>query len=82
MSIMSKTVVIETTHRAYDNNTEDKIISILGRSDGYLAKNSTVSLVVPCVNKNHITPHSESWQTVIWHLIISHPRIKETSTKW
>jgi D-sedoheptulose 7-phosphate isomerase len=59
-----------------------KIISILGRSDGYLAKNSTVSLVVPCVNKNHITPHSESWQTVIWHLIISHPRIKETSTKW
>jgi len=59
-----------------------KIISILGRGDGYLAKNSTVSLVVPCVNKNHITPHSESWQTVIWHLIISHPRIKETSTKW
>ncbi len=59
-----------------------KTVSILGRRDGYLAKNSTVSLIVPCVNSNHITPHSESWQTVIWHLIISHPRIKETNTKW
>lgn len=59
-----------------------KTVSILGRRDGYLAKNSTVSLIVPCVNSNHITPHSESWQTVIWHLIISHPRIKEINTKW
>ena len=59
-----------------------KIISILGKKDGYLAKNSTSCIIIPTVNKRHITPHSESFQSILWHLIISHPKIKLHKTKW
>ena len=59
-----------------------KIISIVGKTDGYLAKNSTVCLSIPVVSAKHVTPHSESFQAVIWHLLVSHPKIKENRTKW
>jgi len=59
-----------------------KIISIIGRSDGYLAKNSDQSLIIPLVNKKHITPHTEAFQAVIWHLLVTHPQIKKNKTKW
>lgn len=59
-----------------------KIVSILGKKDGYLAKNSTVSLIIPEINKKNITPHSESFQSIIWHLIVSHPKVKKNQTKW
>ena len=59
-----------------------KIISIIGKSDGYLAKNSNQSLIIPMVNKKHITPHTEAFQAVIWHLLVTHPKIKKNKTKW
>ena len=59
-----------------------KIISIVGRDDGYLAHNSDQSLIIPMVNKNNITPQSEAFQAVIWHLLVSHPKVKENNTKW
>ena len=59
-----------------------KIISIIGRSDGYLAKNSDQSLIIPLVNKKHITPHTEAFQAVIWHLLVTHPQVKKNKTKW
>jgi D-sedoheptulose 7-phosphate isomerase len=59
-----------------------KIISIVGRDDGYLAHNSDQSLIIPTVNKNSITPQSEAFQAVIWHLLVSHPKVKENNTKW
>ena len=59
-----------------------KIISIVGRDDGYLANNSDQSLIIPMVNKNNITPQSEAFQAVIWHLLVSHPKVKENNTKW
>lgn len=59
-----------------------KVIGIVGRDDGYTAKNSDVCLVIPTVNPEKVTPHSESFQTVIWHLLVSHPKLKANPTKW
>lgn len=61
---------------------KSKIVGIVGKKNGYAAKFSDACLVVPEVNKKHITPHSEAFQAVIWHLIISHPKIKLEMTKW
>ena len=59
-----------------------KIVSIVGRNDGYLANNSDQSLIIPMINKDNTTPQSEAFQAVIWHLLVSHPKIKENNTKW
>jgi len=59
-----------------------RVTGIVGRDGGYTALNSDVCLVVPTVNPNTVTPHSESFQSVIWHLIVSHPKVKSNSTKW
>jgi D-sedoheptulose 7-phosphate isomerase len=59
-----------------------RVTGIVGRDGGYTALNADVCLVVPTVNPNTVTPHSESFQTVIWHLIVSHPALKSNPTKW
>jgi len=59
-----------------------RITGIVGRDGGYTAKNSDICLVVPTVNPSTVTPHSESFQVVIWHLMVSHPDLKTNSTKW
>ena len=59
-----------------------RITGIVGRDGGYTAKNADVCLVVPTVNAATVTPHSESFQTVIWHLLVSHPKLKSNPTKW
>jgi len=59
-----------------------KITGIVGRDGGYTAKNADVCLVVPTVNAATVTPHSESFQVVIWHLMVSHPALKSNPTKW
>ncbi len=59
-----------------------KITGIVGRDGGYTAKNADVCLVVPIVNSATVTPHSESFQVVIWHLMVSHPELKSNPTKW
>ena len=59
-----------------------KITGIVGRDGGYTAKNADVCLVIPTVNPATVTPHSESFQVVIWHLMVSHPDLKSNPTKW
>ena len=59
-----------------------KITGIVGRDGGYTAKNADVCLVIPNLNPNSVTPHTESFQAVIWHLIVSHPKLKSNPTKW
>ena len=59
-----------------------RITGIVGRDGGYTAKNANVCLVIPTVNTATVTPHSESFQTVIWHLLVSHPSLKSNPTKW
>jgi D-sedoheptulose 7-phosphate isomerase len=59
-----------------------RVTGIVGRDGGYTAKNAEVCLVVPTVNPSTVTPHSESFQTVVWHLMVSHPKLKSNPTKW
>ncbi len=59
-----------------------KVTGIVGRDGGYTAKNADVCLLIPTVNPDAVTPHSESFQAVIWHLLVSHPRLKKNPTKW
>lgn len=59
-----------------------KVTGIVGRDGGYTAQNADVCLIVPMVNPDAITPHSESFQTVLWHLMVSHPKLKSNPTKW
>ena len=59
-----------------------KIIGILGRDGGYTAKVADACCIVPTVNPETITPHAEAFQAVIWHLLVSHPKLKVNVTKW
>ena len=58
------------------------VIGIVGKDGGYTAKVAEACAIVPTVNPDHITPHSEAFQAVIWHLLVSHPRLKAKPTKW
>ena len=58
------------------------IVGIVGRDGGYTAKEASACVVVPTVNPDHVTPHSEAFQAVVWHLFVSHPRLKVNKTKW
>ena len=59
-----------------------RVIGIVGKDGGYTAKAAAACVVVPTVNPEHVTPHSEAFQAVIWHLLVSHPRLKSRPTKW
>jgi D-sedoheptulose 7-phosphate isomerase len=58
------------------------IVGIVGRDGGYTARVADVCVIVPTVNPETITPHSEAFQAVVWHLLVSHPRLKTAPTKW
>lgn len=59
-----------------------RVIGIVGKDGGYTAKVADACVIVPTVNPNNITPHSEAFQAVIWHLFVSHPDLKMNQTKW
>src|SRR5205809_5516316 len=59
-----------------------RVIGIVGKDGGYTAKVADACVIVPTVNANNITPHSEAFQAVIWHLWVSHPDVKVNQTKW
>jgi D-sedoheptulose 7-phosphate isomerase len=59
-----------------------KIIGVVGRDGGYTAKVADVCVLIPVVNSVHVTPHSEAFQAVVWHLLVSHPAVKVEQTKW
>ena len=58
------------------------IIGIVGKDGGYTAKVADACVIVPTVNTNNVTPHSEAFQAVVWHLFVSHPDLKVNQTKW
>jgi len=66
----------------YAKSVGAKILGILGRDGGYTAKVADACCIVPTVNPETITPHSEAFQAVIWHLLVSHPKLKVYATKW
>jgi D-sedoheptulose 7-phosphate isomerase len=59
-----------------------RIIGIVGKDGGDTAKAAHACVIIPTVNPNNITPHSEAFQAVVWHLWVSHPRVKVNQTKW
>jgi len=58
------------------------IYGIVGKDGGYTAQVADACVIVPTVNPVNVTPHSEAFQAVVWHLFVSHPRLKVTATKW
>ncbi|NQT55558.1 MAG: SIS domain-containing protein [Desulfobacteraceae bacterium] len=66
----------------YAKEVGAKIFGIVGRDGGYTAKVADACVIIPTVNPETVTPHTESFQSVIWHLIISHPDIKISEMKW
>lgn len=58
------------------------ICGIVGRSGGYTAKVADQCVLIPVVNSNTVTPHTESFQALVWHLLVSHPKLKVAEMKW
>lgn len=58
------------------------VLGIVGRDGGYTKEKATVAVVVPTVNDKLVTPHSEAFQAVVWHCLVSHPLLQIQSTKW
>ncbi|SRR5579884_368831 len=59
-----------------------RIAGIVGRDGGYTAEVADVAVVVPTVHPEHVTPHTEAFQSLIWHLLVSHPKVKAKPTRW
>jgi D-sedoheptulose 7-phosphate isomerase len=59
-----------------------KVTGVVGRDGGYTAQAADACVIVPTVNPETITPHSEAFQAVVWHLLVSHPKLKTKQTKW
>jgi D-sedoheptulose 7-phosphate isomerase len=66
----------------YAREVGAKILGIVGRDGGYTAKVADVCVIVPTVNSETVTPHTESFQSVILHLIVSYPALKVSEMKW
>jgi D-sedoheptulose 7-phosphate isomerase len=59
-----------------------KVLGVVGRDGGYTAQVADACVIVPIVNPENVTPHSEAFQAIIWHLLVSHPKLKTNQTKW
>ena len=66
----------------YAKSVHATIVGIVGRDGGYTARVADACVIVPTVNAATVTPHAEAFQAVIWHLLVSHPRLKANPTKW
>jgi len=66
----------------YAKSIASKVIGVVGRDGGYTSQTSDACLIIPTVNVENVTPHTEALQAVIWHLLVSHPKLKEHQTKW
>ena len=66
----------------YAKTVGSKIVGIVGRDGGYTAKVADAAVIIPTVNPENVTPHSEAFQAVVWHLMVSHPALKAAQTKW
>ena len=66
----------------YAKTVGAKVAGVVGRDGGYTAQVADACVIVPTVNPDNITPHSEAFQAVIWHLLVSHPKLKANQTKW
>ena len=61
---------------------KSKILGIVGRQGGYTAKVADACVIIPTIREDMITPQAEAWQGVIWHMLVSDPRLSQSSAKW
>lgn len=66
----------------YAKKIGTKVLGIVGRDGGYTAKVADACIIIPTPNPENTTPHAEAFQAVIWHLLVSHPKLKIAETKW
>jgi D-sedoheptulose 7-phosphate isomerase len=59
-----------------------RILGIVGRDGGYTKQQGDVVVVVPTIEASRVTPHAEAFQAVIWHCLVSHPKLQLNATKW
>ena len=59
-----------------------KIFGVVGRDGGYTKQVGDCVVVVPTVEASRVTPHTEAFQAVVWHCLVSHPKLQQVSTKW
>lgn len=59
-----------------------RVLGVVGRDGGYTAQVADACVIIPTVNPEHVTPHTEAFHAVIWHLLVSHPALKRAATKW
>ena len=70
------------TALAYAREVGTPVIGIVGKDGGYTARVASACVIIPTVNPDHVTPHSEAFQGLVWHLLVSHPKLKVRPTKW
>jgi D-sedoheptulose 7-phosphate isomerase len=66
----------------YAKGVGAKVTGVVGRDGGYTAQAADACCIIPTVNSETVTPHSEAFQAVVWHLLVSHPKLKAHQTKW
>src|SRR5271165_4211567 len=66
----------------YAKSVGASILGIVGRDGGYTARVADACVLIPTVHPDRITPHSEAFQAIIWHLLVSHPALQQTAAKW
>ena len=66
----------------YAKTVGARVLGVVGRDGGHTARVADVCIVIPTVNPDHVTPHTEAFQAVVWHLLVSHPLVKQQQTKW
>lgn len=66
----------------YARQVRATICGVVGRDGGYTAQVADACVIIPVVNPQTVTPHTESFQALIWHLLVSHPRLQTSAMKW
>jgi D-sedoheptulose 7-phosphate isomerase len=66
----------------YGKRAGARVVGVVGRDGGFTAKVADCCITIPTVNPDHVTPHTEAFQVLVWHLLVSHPRLKSSPTKW
>jgi D-sedoheptulose 7-phosphate isomerase len=66
----------------YAKQVGARVAGVVGRDGGYTAQVADACVIIPTVNPAHVTPHTEAFQAIVWHLLVSHPLLKAAATKW
>jgi len=72
--------LVECINLAVDHKA--KIFGVVGKDGGFTRECSDLVVTIPTVDESLITPHAEGWQAVVWHLLVSHPRVVQNEMKW